>query len=174
MAVKSLKNAVLAILDGAGTPKVVTVLLGQGNVTWTENYGYDYETERGTIATGTVRDADEQPVELNVTAKWENTYYEGNDPDNEAGDFGCTPYEALKGVEAASSWVSTGADACEPYCCAVRIRFDVECGASGVVSETVTFQEFRCESCAFDVQAGTLVFSGKSKEVRPLVERNEF
>jgi len=33
------------------------------------------------------------------------------------------------------------------------------------------FTEFRCESCAFDVSAGTLVFSGKSKEVRPVTTR---
>lgn len=172
MAVKSLKNATLQILDASGTPNVVTVLLGQGNVTWTENYGYDYETERGDIGNGSVRDADEQPVELNVTSKWENTYYNGSDPDNAPDgdtDATVTPYEALKGVEAASAWTSTGADACEPYAVKVRIEFDVTCGS--VVDETVTFDEFRCESCAFDVQAGTLVFSGKSKQVRPTVVR---
>ncbi len=51
MARKSLKNATLKILDGTSvTPQEVEVKLGTGNVTWTENYGYEYEPERGNIA----------------------------------------------------------------------------------------------------------------------------
>ena len=171
MAVKSLKNATLQLRDGSGTAKVVTLKLGTGNVTWTENYGYEYETERGSIGSGTVRDADEQPVDLSVTTKWENITYDGNDPLADAGDDAVTPAEALKGVGAASGWLTSGADDCEPYACEVYIEFDVTCVATGVLPEKVTFTEFRCESVAFDVSAGTLVFSGKSKEVRPNVVR---
>jgi len=171
MARKSLKNATLKILDGTTpVPLEVTVLLGTGNVTWTENYGYDYEPERGVIADGTVRDADEQPVEVNVTATWENTYYDANDSTSDS----VTPYEALKNVGAAATggWETTGADACEPYACRLRIEFDVTCGT--VADELVVFDEFRCESCAFDISAGTLVFSGKSKQVSPTVTRTTF
>ena len=171
MAVKSLKNATLQLRDGSGTQKVVTLKLGTGNVTWTENYGYEYETERGDIGLGTVRDADEQPVDLNVTTKWENIIYDGNDPDTAAGDDSVTPYEALKGVDGASDWLTSGSDDCEPYACEVYIEFDVTCVATGVLPEKVLFSEFRCESVAFDVSAGTLVFSGKSKQVRPVTVR---
>ena len=164
MARKSLKNATLTILDGTSvTPLEIAVQLGTGNITWTENYGYDYETERGNIANGTVRDADEQPVEVNVTATWENTYYGAGDATV------VTPYEALKRVGAAAAWVTTGADACEPYACELQIEFDVDCGST--LDELTRFTEFRCESCAFDISAGTLVFSGKSKEVRPVTTR---
>ena len=171
MAVKSLKNATLQIRDGTGTPKVVTLRLGTGNITWTENYGYEYEAERGNIANGTVRATDEQPVDVNVTTKWENIIYGTADPLVDSGDENVTPYEALTKTGAASSWATTGADSCEPYSCELYIEFDVDCSGSSVLPEKVTFGEFRCESCAFDVQAGTLVFSGKSKEVRPSVVR---
>jgi len=167
MARKSLKNATLKILDGTSvTPNEITVKLGTGNITWTENYGYDYEPERGNIANGTVRDADEQPVDVNVTATWEDTIYGTGDT-----EF-VTPYEALKRQGAAADWETTGADACEPYACELDIEFDITCG--GTLDELVRFTEFRCESCAFDISAGTLVFSGKSKEVRPAVTRVDF
>lgn len=164
---KSLREAVLTIKDGTGTPKTVIVKIGTGNLTWTVNTPMEYETDRGSIATGQVRAADDVPVDVNLTCRFIDVF-------SESGEL-ITPYEAVYGIGAAAtaSWISTGADNCEPFAVEFEIIFTPDCsGGTPKVNERVVFNEFRAESCAFDPDAGTLVITGKSKEVHPTVNRD--
>jgi len=164
---KSLREAVLTIKDGTGTPKTVDVIIGTGTLTWTVNTPNEYEPDRGVIGTGQVRLADESPVDVNLTCRFIDMF-------SVSGEL-VTPYEAVYGIGTASSdgWISAGADNCEPYAVVFEIVFTPVCsGGSPKTAETITFNEFRADSCAFDPDAGTLVITGKSKEVRPTVVRS--
>jgi len=162
MARKDLKNSTITIKDNGANS--IDIKIGTGNLTWSENYPKEYEPERGSVGGGTVRDADEQPVEVNVTSTWENVVSEGSET--------ATPYEALRRVGAAVGWVSTGVDPCEPYAVSLEIKMDVNCtGTSTKLGELVQFDEFRVEKVDFDISAGTLIFNGKSKQVSPTVTR---
>ena len=162
MAQKQLRDAVLKILDGTGTPQEVEVGIGTGNISWTETFPKEYIPERGVIADGTVREADQEPCEVTVTCTWHNILSTGSED--------ITPYEALRGVGAAATatWLTTGADACEPYAVDLQIfTINAACMTVGTVGERITFTEFRVENCSFDIGAGTLNFTGKCKNVSP-------
>lgn len=164
MAKRDLRNATLTIRDGTTpTPLSTEIFLGTGNATWTENTPMEYETEKGLISSGTVRRADEQPVEVSITSRWERVTSVSGDGEP------ITPYELLKAVHTASAAITTGADVCEPYACEMELTFLPNCGSEQ--AERVVFNEFRAESCVFDPQAGTLAITGKSKQVTPTYDR---
>jgi hypothetical protein len=161
---KDLKNATIKIVDGDATPETLNIRMGQGNLTWSESYPREYLPERGIVADGTVRDADQEPLELTIQGTWEFVKSTGTEP--------VTPYEALNRVGAASTWVSTGVDPCEPYAVDVEAHCGLNCtGTTTTLGELIIFPEFRVESVNFDMQAGTIEFSGKCKAVRPTVTR---
>lgn len=165
---KDLRNAVLKIKDGTGTPLETTVIIGTGNLTYTVNTPMGYELDRGVLSTGSIRKGDEQPVEVSVNCRWVDVISDAGQTPVEA----VTPYEALRRKGAAAAWVSTAADNCEPYSVELEIVTTPVClGGAAKVAETVSFSEFRVETCNFDLDAGTLSFSGKSKEVMPTVTR---
>ena len=146
MAKRDLRHATLTVKDGHGTPKTSTVQVGTGNITWTENTPMEYEPDRGTISTGTVRKGDEQPVEISVTCNWVNITQASTS---------WTVYEILKGRQTGA--VSTGADACEPYACELHVLFSPPCGSED--DELVVFAELRVEQITFDPQAEPIAFS---------------
>jgi len=164
---KDLRNATLTIRDATTpTPLSTVVKIGTGNITFTENYPMEYETDRGSIANGTVRRGDDVPVEVNVTCTWFEILSEATDL-----PLVYTPKELLRGEGRAVAAISVGADPCEPYACELELLLEVECATGARKDEKIVFDEFRVESCAFDVSAGTLVFSGKSKQISPSVTR---
>ena len=164
---KDLREAVITIEDGSGTPKTTTVIIGEGNLTYTVSTPHEYTADRGIISSGTVRQGDDVPCELSVTCRFIDVYSEDSTGES------ITPFEALHGVgeAAAAGWVTAGADACEPYAVVVRVVMTPGCGSSAKQPETVVFTEFRVESCVFDYDAGTLVFGGKCKVIEPTVLR---
>ena len=159
---KDLRNAVLKIKDGGS--EETTVIIGSGNISFTVNTPMEYELDRGNLATGSVRKADEQPVEVSVTCRWIDIYSDPGFTPAEA----ITPYEALKRTGAAAAWETTGADNCEPYAVELELTTTPVClGGTAKPPEVIVFSEFRADTCNFDLSAGTLAFSGMSKEVMP-------
>jgi len=161
---RDLREATLTIYDESETASVA-LIIGTGNVTWTVNTPNEYETDRGAIETGTVKAGDEQPLDINITCRYIDVISSGSEL--------VTPYEAVYGIEGAAAWDSVGADPCEPFATKIEIVWDPACTGGGTpkIDETVVFAEFRPDSCAFDPDAGTLVITGKSKEVHPTVTR---
>lgn len=167
MAKRDLRDAVITIKDGTGgTPKSVVLKMGTGNITWTEQRPLEYEAERGSIANGTVRKADEVPVEVNFTGQWIDATSVSADSEP------ITAYELLKRVGNANNAVSVGTDPCEPYAVKIEVKFTPVCtGGTPKKPELVVFNQFREENVQFDPQAGTITVSGKSKEVSPTYSR---
>lgn len=169
---RSLKDAVLTIKDGTGTPKTVAVIIGTGNITWSVNTPKEYVLDRGLLASGTVRDADEVPMDVNLVCR----YVDVNSDQGSTPAELVTPYEAIyrKGAAVTASWTSVGADPCEPYAVDLQLVHTPVCtGGTAKTVETIVFDEFRAEKCDFDPSAGTFTFSGKCKAVHPTVTRTQ-
>lgn len=154
------KFAHLDIVDGTGTPNTMEVYFGQGNFQYTERRALEYRLDRGKIATGTVRLADEEPVQVTISGDWTEIRAASGGP--------VTVEEALKKIGEASSWASTGG-ACEPYAVDLVFEYGSEC--NGTLGHRITFSEFRYEQIDHDATAGTLTITGSCKEAMPTVIR---
>lgn len=150
MAVIDLKNATIKI-KGAGVSEEIEVKLGNGNLTYDEKVIREYIKDRGLL--DTVRDGDEEPMDVRIDAQWEKLT-------GGAGPSGTpTVEDALKQRGPASDWESTSADECEPYCVDIEIVNAPPCGEAG--EETILLPEFRYESINHDMRGGTLAIVGK-------------
>ena len=125
------------------------VKLGEGNLTYSEKKEYEYLLDRGNL--DTVKEGDEQPVEVNLEFVYE--YIKSST----GGDI--TPVDAIKQTGEASSWVSSSSDQCEPYAIDILAKHCVPCGTDE--DEDVLLQDFRWESLDYDYQAATIAVSGK-------------
>lgn len=162
MAQIDFKKCTLVISDGtAVTPLTTTVSFGEGNFTWTRNTPRKYIMDRGLVASGTVRNDDEQPLELSFAAVMLFLISDGTEA--------TTVYEALHREGDAAAWVSTSADTCEPYACDLTFTFDPDCGSTK--TEVQLFPDFRVEQCSPDAKAGTVSFTGKCKVTAPTITR---
>lgn len=159
MAQVSLKLCTLVIQDSGGSNSI-TVTIGDGNFSWTENKEREYVLDRGNI--DEIRDGDDAPVEVSFDARWE--YITGV---SVASGSSATPTisDALKQEGAAGAWVSTDADTCRPYCVDLILTYSPYCNTGD--KETITFEDFRYESLAFDTDAGRISVSGKCNILTP-------
>lgn len=157
-----LKNATLIIQDGTPvTPLEITVTIGEGNLTYSENRNMDYILDRGIL--DDVREGDEVPVEVSFDFQWD--YISAL-----SASAAPTVEEALKNIGEASAWVSTDADACRPYAVDLVITYlptPSTCGDQ----EIITFTDFRYESLEHDMREGTISCSGKCNALAPTAVR---
>lgn len=158
MAQFDLKNAVIKIKDG-GTEEL-EVIVGDGNLTYDEKKAREYVMNRGKIYT--VRDGDEEPLEVSLDILWEFLKASSGEPP--------TIEDALKNRGEASTWVSTSTDPCEPYCVDIEITYSPNC--TGVENEVILLKYFRYENLNHDLKAGTVSTSGKCNVVEATVTRS--
>ncbi len=157
MAVIDLKNAIIQVRDGSG--ERITVVLGEGNLTYDEKRNMEYVKDRGLL--DTVREGDEEPMDVRLDATWEFITGTGDE---------ITIEDAMKQRGDASAWESTSADECEPYAVDIYILYTPPCGA-GSNGETIVLPDFRWETIAHDLRGGTLSFTGKSNAKEATVSR---
>lgn len=108
-----------------------------------------------------VRTGDDEPLDVSLDAIWEFL----------AADTGQPPTfeEAIKGTGMASTWVTAGADPCEPFAVIIEVIYTPPCSA--VKAEKILLTEFRWESLAHDTKQGTIALKGKCKSLSPVVSR---
>jgi hypothetical protein len=138
----------------------IEIKVGEGNLTWTEAKEYEYLRERGDL--DTVKEADEQPVEMSMEFVYDYIKTQSGQS--------ITAVDALKNQGEASEWVSTSTDLCEPYCVDILAKHCVPCGTDE--DEDVTFVEFRYESLDFDMGEATIAVSGRCNVSEPVVVRS--
>lgn len=151
-----------AVLDDALVtmlPHELEIVVGEGNATWTEKHAREYKLDRGAL--NTVRDADQEPLELKLEMTWEFLKSPSGDPP--------TPIDFLKKRGVAVDYVTAGADACEDYAIIVEITYAPPC--EDVEDEVYTFPEFRYEQLDFDLKAGTISMTGKCNVLEPTITR---
>ena len=130
-------------------PRALILKIGEGNITWTESQPRIYTKDAGRL--DTVRDDDEEMVELRFDAIWEFLRASTGQP--------VTPTDALKNRGEAAAWVSSDtADPCQPYSVDLEIQYAPNC--SPVEQEYYIFPKFRWETIEHDLRNGTLAFSG--------------
>ena len=99
------------------TPQELNVKLGEGNLTYIEHRDYQYLLDRGYL--DTVREPKDVPMDVKVDAVYEHGASRSGEK--------VTPVEALKGIGAASEWVSSSPDQCEPYCVDLVVDYEPPC-----------------------------------------------
>src|SRR6478752_5847952 len=67
---RNLRDGELVIKDGTGTPKTLTVLLDEGDLSWTLKQRTLEVKDRGSISAGHLRKGDDESVQLSFTARW--------------------------------------------------------------------------------------------------------
>ncbi len=130
-------------------PQRLEIKIGEGNLTWSEAKEYEYLLDRGDL--DTVKEADEQPLEISLEFVYEHVTA-GTSED-------VTPVDALKQIGDASEWVTSATDQCEPFCVDLVILQCVPCGTTE--DEEVVFADFRYESLDYDLSEATIAVSGR-------------
>ena len=148
-------NAVITVL-----PHQLEVKIGEGNLTWTEKKNMIYTKDRGKLST--VREGDEEPVEVKLEFIWEFLRGIGTSPIPTISD-------ALKKRGAASVWVSSAADLCEPYAVKLEVLHTPPCG--GIQKELVVITDFRYEELSHDLRQAQVSAYGKANVKEATVTR---
>jgi len=155
---------VVATVAATGTVtfggRKLEIKIGEGNLTYTENKPREYMRDRGAL--DTVRNADEEPVDVSFDFVWDSITAVG-------GSAIPTVEDTLKQSGEASEWLSTSSDACEPYCVNIEVFHDPGCG--GENTELVELEEFRYETLEHNISDAQISCTGKSNKVEATVTR---
>lgn len=146
--VVDIKNCTITVRGGT-QGQYLNVKLGNGNITYDEKRMMDYIRDRGKL--DTVREGDEQPIDVKLDAEWEHI----------TGVAVMSVEDAMKQRGLASAWVSSSNDVCEPYAVDVVIKHVPPCSGSENAPETIVLPDFRWESVNHDLKGSTISFSGK-------------
>lgn len=140
-------------------PQELTIKVGDGTVSWTENKNFSYDLDRGDL--DTVRELDQQPLSVNFAFIFE--YVTAGTGES------ITPVDALKRQGDASEWVNAAADPCEPYAVDIEIVDTPACGSADL--ETILFPDFRYESLEYNINDAQITVSGKCNAIAPTSTR---
>jgi len=135
------------------------IKIGEGNCTYTEKKEYKYDLERGNL--DAVREGNEVPVDMKFECVYEHITTGTSEP--------LCPMDALKGEGAASEWVTSGPDPCEPHAVNVTITYTPPC--SGADIEITSFPDFRVESRDIDYNKAMISCNGKCNITEAVVSR---
>ncbi len=147
-----LKNMVATLMDGTPTtPNSLGIVIGEGNLTWTESRNVEYKLDRGKLKN--VRLGDEIPVDVSLDAIWDFLTY------TTATGGAVTVSDFLKKRNNAAGYISTDSDVCNLYAVDIKLVNTPPCG--GVPTEVIMLADFRWDSIVTDPKAGTLAITGK-------------
>ncbi len=138
--------------------------IGDGTMSYDEKRAIEYKKDRGRLDTN--RLGDEDPLEVKLDVRWEFLRSDAGDPDT---FMVPTPEEVLKKVGAASDWVTTSEDPCEPYCINILVVYTPPC--ADVKREEILLEFFRYEALNHDFKQGMLSCSGKCNVTDAVVTR---
>ena len=140
-------------------PQLLYVKIGDGDVKYSENSQYHYDLDRGRL--DVVRDGDDVPMDVSLNFTWEYTKSGTNQPP--------TPIEAIKGIGAASEWVSACTDGCQPYSVDLIMDYIPPCAPAN--EETYVFPTFRAEKRDHDFKSANVAINGKCNVTEPVITR---
>jgi hypothetical protein len=137
----------------------ITIKIGDGNITYTENKNYDYELDRGNL--DTVKEGDQAPMDVNLDFVYEFITTGTSES--------ITPMDAIKQEGGASEWVSSSDDPCEPYAIDLEVEYTPPCGGAEI--ETTVFPDFRADSKEVDFNEASISVSGRCNALEPVITR---
>ena len=153
---RNLRDGVIKLKDGTGTPLELTLALDMGNLQFTEKVNHIQVKDRGVL--DHTRPGDQEAVALSFGVKVDRVS-EASSP--------YTLRDALKAENSASAWVTVG-NAWEPYQLIVEFTIN-DPDTSGSDDETITFNKFHPEEIEFSEgdEFNELQCSGFSFETKP-------
>jgi hypothetical protein len=140
-------------------PQQVEVKIGEGNITYTEKSDYTYLLDRDNL--DTVKEGKDVPLDV----KWDSVYEYITTGTGE----NISPMDAMKGIGAASEWITYSEDPCEPYAVALEVEYVAPCGTSQ--GEITLFPDFRSEQREVNFKDATIAVTGKCNVTEPIVTR---
>jgi hypothetical protein len=155
----NLKNAVLKIKDGTGTPLELTVVMGEGNLTYSEKKPRIYLKNRGLL--DDVEDGDDEPMEVSFEGRWSYLLSVSGEA--------MSIEDVLKKRGLASAWVSSDTDLCRPYAVDLELTHTPTCGDT--LPEVILFPDFRYESLEHDAKGKTISCKGMCNATEPTITR---
>jgi hypothetical protein len=160
---RNLRDGELVIKDGSATPLALTVILDQGDLSWTQRLRTLEVKDRGSIAAGHLRKGDDESMQLSFTARWTQLIGKSANPADPL-----QLYETLT-LAPGSGVVSTSGAGQQDT---LKFEFTVV-DPSGVASEKIVFSKVYRESLTLSEGDDTnvIAFSGRSFETAPQITR---
>lgn len=161
--VRNLRDGELVIKDGSSPAKSLSLLLDEGDLSWTQRNRTIEVKDRGSIAAGHLRKGDEESTAISFSAKW--TQLIGKSASS--GDP-LQLYELLMFTDALGL-TSTSGDGQQDT---LQFEFTIT-DPAGVASEKVTFSKVYRESLTMSEGAdyNLIAFTGRDFAVAPTVAR---
>ena len=149
----------ITTLDGQ---KSLSVTIGDGTLSYSEKKPREFVKDKGTI--NTVRNADEEPVDVSFDFIWDFIT-------SESGASAPTIEEVLKktGYALSDGWATTASDVCQPYCVDLEVSNLPEC--STVTNEYTMLEEFYYEGLDHDAKEGSVACGGRCNKVEAVHTR---
>ncbi len=161
--VRNLRDGELVIKDGSDPVLSLTLLLDEGDLTWTQRLRTIEVKDRGSIAAGHTRKGDDESVSLSFSAKW--TQLIGKSASS--GD----PLQLYELLTFASSLDLTSTSGSGQQN-TLRFEFTVT-DPAGLASEKIVFAKVYRETLTMSEAAdyNVISFTGRDFEVSPVVTR---
>jgi hypothetical protein len=140
-------------------PQQLEIKIGDGDLKYSEKNQFHYDLDRGLL--DVVRDGDDVPMAVDLNFTWVYT----KSGTGEA----ISPIEAIKGIGAASEWVSSCPDLCQPYSVDLQVVYTPPCAT--VQPETYVFPMFRSEDRDYDWKNANVAIKGKCNVTAPVITR---
>ena len=140
-------------------PQLISIKLGEGDVKWTEKNEYTYDLDRGNL--DGVRRANDVPMDVSFNFIFDHVRSSSGEA--------ILPFEAITGLGAASEWVTSSIDKCEPYAVDIIVIDNPPCNV--LQRETLTFTDFRSESREASFKDASISISGRCNSRTPIVVR---
>lgn len=162
--VRNLRDGELVIKDGtSGTPLSLTVLLDEGDLSWTLRNNTIEVKDRGSISAGHTRKGDEESVSLSFSVKWSQLFgkvVNSSDP--------LQLYEFLM-FASGTNVVSTSQDGEQET---LQFEFTI-IDPAGVASEKITFAKVYREQLTMSEgdDFNIIAFTGRDFETKPTITR---
>ena len=161
---RNLRDGELALIDGTpGTPQSLTVLLDEGDLTWTQRANTIEVKDRGSIAAGHTRKGDDESATISFTAKWTQLIGRHANPADPL-----QLYEFLMFLSGANI-VSTSSPGEQDT---LKLQFTV-LDPAGIASERITFGKVYRESLTMSEgdDYNVITFTGRNFEPQPTITR---
>lgn len=131
-----------------------------GDFTFRAPRDYEFIPDRGLIESGSVRQNDEQPMEVNFEGEYATLFGEDGVP---------SAYEILMGEGDAADYAGLGNNVCEPYATWLLVVNDPKIRLPQCSDgEFLLFKNFFCNGPDVAFRAGTVSFDGRCKATAPV------
>jgi hypothetical protein len=161
-----LRNCELKFVDGTSpTPKEMTFVFDEGEMTVGIRQEYIYRKNRGKLAGGSVKEGDEQPMEISISGRFTGF---SSTADSLAG---MSALQFLRGGTGTQVIASTG-PACDAFCVDLELTESFPDGCDpGYDAEVSVYERFYVENIDVNYVNGQFTATGKCWAVYPSATR---